>query len=202
MDCSVASIPISRKAETTINQQDRWNEKYTNRGPNLFQPEQFLVQRIHLFCPGSVLDVACGDGRHAIFLARSGFAVSGVDFSEQGLKRLETFAVNEGVHVGDHDRDLNIEGAFAGLGTFNNIIVIHFKPQLHTVNEMARILRPDGTLLMTSFNTSQHTEKGFRKDFCYTEGEYVDVNGSLELMEYTAYEDERGYFDGYAFRKK
>lgn len=186
----------------TINQQDRWNEKYTKRSPNLFQPEEFLVQRIHLFLPGSVLDVACGDGRHSIFLARSGFPVSGVDFSEQGLRRLESFAENEGVHVRTHHRDLNREGACVGLGTFHNIIVIHFKPQLHTFNEMASILRPDGVLLMTSFNTRQHREKGFRKYFCYTEGEYVDVNESLELMEYTAYEDERGYFDGYAFRKK
>ncbi|WDL96719.1 class I SAM-dependent methyltransferase [Alicyclobacillus sp. ALC3] len=74
---------------TTINQQDRWNEKYTNRGRNLFQPEEFHVQRVHLLRTGSVLDVACGDGRHAIFLARRGFSVTGVDFSKQGLKRLE-----------------------------------------------------------------------------------------------------------------
>ncbi|WDL96720.1 hypothetical protein [Alicyclobacillus sp. ALC3] len=109
---------------------------------------------------------------------------------------------NEGVHVRAHHRDLNAEGALVGMGVFNNIIVIHFKPKIHTFNEMANILRSDGSLLMTSFNTRQHEEKGFRKDFCYTEGEYVDVNETLELVEYTAYDDIRGYFDGYVFRKK
>lgn len=101
-----------------------------------------------------------------------------------------------------HHRDLNVQGTLTDLGSFKNVIVLHFKPELHTFNEMVSVLRPDGILLMTSFNTRQHDEKGFGKDFCYTEREYVDVNESLELMEYISYEDERGYFDGYVFRKK
>lgn len=183
-------------------EQTRWDEKYARRGPNLFQPEYFLTKRKHLLRPGAVLDVASGDGRHSIFLARNGFSVTGVDFSEQGLRRLEAFSAHEGLHARTHHRDLNAEGALADLGPFENVIVIHFKPELQIFNEMVSVLRSDGILLMTSFNIKQHEEEGFPKEFCYAEGEYVDVNQSLDLMEYISYKDERGYLDGYVFRKK
>lgn len=184
------------------NEQVHWNEKYVNRGPNLFQPDDFLVQRTYLFHPGTVLDVACGDGRHSIFLARSGFSVTGVDFSEQGLRRLETFAAQEGLKVRAHQRDLSEEGALADLEPFDNVVVVHFKPELYTFNELVKVLRRDGLLLMNSFNTRQHEEKGFPEAFCYTNGEYVAASESLELVEYLSYHDEHGYFDGYVFRKK
>ncbi|WP_084171791.1 class I SAM-dependent methyltransferase [Alicyclobacillus contaminans] len=128
-------------------EQKRWNEKYSRRGPTLFPPEDFLVRRQHLLRAGTVLDVACGDGRHALYLARKGFAVTGIDFSANGL-RLELFAAHEGVHVNTCQRDLDAEGILTDLGAFDNIVVIHFKPQLHTFEEMCRILRPNGFRFM------------------------------------------------------
>lgn len=183
-------------------EQERWNEKYCRRGPNLFQPEDFLVKRQHFLRPGTVLDVACGDGRHALYLARKGFAVTGVDFSAEGLRRLEHFATQEDLLVNTYQRDLREQGILCDLGQFDNIIVIHFKPPLHTFQEMCDVLRPNGILLMTSFNAQQHAERNFPEEYCYAEREFVNLNESLELIEYVSYKDDRGYFDGYVFRKQ
>jgi hypothetical protein len=54
---------------------------------------------------------------------------------------------------------------------------------------------------MTSFNTQQHAERNFPEEYCYAEMEFVNLNESLELVEYVSYQDDRGYFDGYVFRK-
>ena len=183
-------------------EQEHWNEKYSHRGPNLFQPEDFLVKRQHLLRPGTVLDIACGDGRQAIYLARKGFAVTGVDFSAEGLRRMAHFAAQEKLFVNTYQRDLREEGTLSDLGQFDNIIVIHFKPSLHIFHEMCEALVPNGTLLMTSFDAQQHAKRNFPEEYCYAAREYVDVNESIELMEYVSYEDNRGYFDGYVFRKK
>ncbi|WP_083517250.1 class I SAM-dependent methyltransferase [Alicyclobacillus shizuokensis] len=180
--------------------EERWNEKYSCRGSVVLQPEDFLVKRKHLLRPGSVLDVACGDGRHSIYLAQRGFAVTGVDFSVEGLKRLAHFAAQEGLFVQTYQRDLDEEGTLSDLGRFDNIIVIHFKPSLHTFQQLCGMLRPNGILLMTSFNARQHAERNFPKDYCYAECEFIQLNKSLELMEYVSYEDDRGYFDGYVFQ--
>jgi tellurite methyltransferase len=182
--------------------QERWNERYSRRGPYLLQPEDFLVKREHLLLPGTVLDVACGDGRHALYLARKGFAVTGVDFSGEGLRRLAHFAAQEDLPVGIFKRDLEEEGALSSLGQFDNIIVIHFKPSLQTFQEICEILRPNGILIMTSFNVRQHVERNFPREYCYAEREFVNLNASLELIEYVSYNDARGYFDGYVFRKQ
>jgi tellurite methyltransferase len=167
----------------------------------LFQPEDFLVKRQQLLRPGTVLDVACGDGRNAIYLARTGFDVTGVDFSAEGLRRLAQFAAQENVFVNIYQRDLNEEGTLSDLGQFDNIIVIHYKPSLRTFRDICEVLRPNGILLMTSFNTQQHTERNFPEEYCYAEKEFVNLNESLELVEYVSYQDDRGYFDGYVFRK-
>ncbi|WP_051344377.1 class I SAM-dependent methyltransferase [Alicyclobacillus herbarius] len=169
-------------------EQERWNEKYSRRGPNLFQPEDFLVKRQHFLRPGTVLDVGCGDGRHAIYLARKGFAVTGIDFSTEGLRRLAHFAEQEDLLVNTYQRDLREEGMLSDLGPFDNIIVIHFKPLLHTFQEMCEVLRPNGILLMTSFNVMQHAERNFPEEYCYREREFVHVNESIELIEYVSYE--------------
>ena len=48
---------------------------------------------------GSVLDLACGPGRHAVTLAKNGFRVTGVDLSPFLLQKAGDFALAEGVNV-------------------------------------------------------------------------------------------------------
>ena len=48
---------------------------------------------------GSVLDLACGPGRHAAVLAKRGFRVTGVDLSPSLLRRARDRARAEGVDV-------------------------------------------------------------------------------------------------------
>src|SRR5262249_3836415 len=45
-----------------------------------------LIQRGHLRAHGSVLDVGCGTGRHARYLASKGFDVTGLDLSAESLR--------------------------------------------------------------------------------------------------------------------
>lgn len=47
--------------------------------------------------PGRALDLACGEGRNAIWLARRGWRVTGVDFSEVAVRRAAELAAGAGV---------------------------------------------------------------------------------------------------------
>jgi cyclopropane fatty-acyl-phospholipid synthase-like methyltransferase len=44
---------------------------------------------------GKALDLGCGDGRHALFLAKNGYNVTGVDISGVAIKKLERIAQSE-----------------------------------------------------------------------------------------------------------
>ena len=49
--------------------------------------------------PGRALDLACGEGRNAVWLAERGWQVTGVDFSEVALGKAERLAASRGVEV-------------------------------------------------------------------------------------------------------
>jgi SAM-dependent methyltransferase len=69
-------------------QRDRieWNHKY-RRESFADRPASVLVTHAHRAPVGRALDVACGNGRNACYLAALGFQVDAVDIAEEGLRR-------------------------------------------------------------------------------------------------------------------
>ena len=65
-----------------------WDDRYSStdlvwgKGPNAFLPP--LVEGIHA---GTALDVACGEGRNALWLAEQGWDVTGIDFSPVAIEK-------------------------------------------------------------------------------------------------------------------
>lgn len=65
---------------------------------------------------GSVLDLACGPGRHSVALAKRGFTVTGVDLSPFLLSKARELAEAEGVQIEWVQQDMR---AFSRPGAFN-----------------------------------------------------------------------------------
>jgi len=79
---------------------DQWNERYG--GDDLVwtsTPNQFLVSEVSEFPVGRALDLACGEGRNAVWLAERGWTVTGVDFSPVGLAKANRLAQSRQVDV-------------------------------------------------------------------------------------------------------
>lgn len=73
-----------------------WNERFKDRGLKIMIHEKRLEEDIIYFPKkGKILDIACGDGRNAIYLARLGYEVLAVDFCEEALERLNYFIKKE-----------------------------------------------------------------------------------------------------------
>ena len=51
------------------------------------EPNLFLPPIVESLTPGTALDLACGEGRNAIWLARGGWDVTAVDFSPVGIEK-------------------------------------------------------------------------------------------------------------------
>jgi len=77
------------------------------------EPAEFLVKNLELLPKGKVLDVAMGNGRNAVFLARNGFQVEGVDLSPKAiaaaLRAAEKAGVRITTRVADLETDISIE---------------------------------------------------------------------------------------------
>lgn len=61
------------------------------------EPNRFVAAELESVAPGSALDVACGEGRNAIWLATRGWHATGVDYSATAVERARTLAVDAGV---------------------------------------------------------------------------------------------------------
>ena len=89
-----------RAGENPESRLQRWNKRYAARemvwskGPNL----RFASEVVNLE-PGRALDVACGEGRNALWLAERGWSVTGIDFSEVAINKARQIAGRRGVTV-------------------------------------------------------------------------------------------------------
>jgi len=77
-----------------------------NFDDTLHQPAQFLVENTDLFPRGRALDVAMGSGRNAIYLAKVGFEVEGVDTSREAIDEALARAREEGISIQTRVEDL------------------------------------------------------------------------------------------------
>eukprot|EP00405_Crypthecodinium_cohnii_P015353 CAMPEP_0206458102 /NCGR_PEP_ID=MMETSP0324_2-20121206/23361_1 /ASSEMBLY_ACC=CAM_ASM_000836 /TAXON_ID=2866 /ORGANISM="Crypthecodinium cohnii, Strain Seligo" /LENGTH=463 /DNA_ID=CAMNT_0053929359 /DNA_START=62 /DNA_END=1448 /DNA_ORIENTATION=- len=100
------------------------------------------------------LDLGCGSGRDAAFLASTGFAVLALDRDSRGLARLAALAQRHGFGAQVRTQSLKLvaegdllEGLSEELGTFDVVLGSRF---LHrpTLQEIWRLLRPTSGLLL------------------------------------------------------
>src|SRR5918911_1163763 len=77
-----------------------WDRRYAEQD-SVFPPEPnpFLVELVSPLAPGRALDLAAGEGRNALWLARRGWQMTAVDFSRVGLQKAERRARAAGVEM-------------------------------------------------------------------------------------------------------
>jgi SAM-dependent methyltransferase len=81
-------------------EREDWNRRYA--GAELLwsaEPNRFLAAEAEPLPPGRALDLACGEGRNALWLAERGWEVTAVDFSDVALARGQELAARRGLEV-------------------------------------------------------------------------------------------------------
>jgi 2-polyprenyl-3-methyl-5-hydroxy-6-metoxy-1,4-benzoquinol methylase len=118
-------------------------------------PADWLVaNRALLPATGSALDVACGRGRNALWLARQGFDTTAIDRDATTVAALEDRARREGLPLQALAMDLEARGATLGDAAYDVIVVVHY---LHRplFPALVSALRPGGVLVYETFTTAQ-----------------------------------------------
>ncbi|HET8953553.1 MAG TPA: methyltransferase domain-containing protein [Solirubrobacteraceae bacterium] len=82
----------------------RWNARYAAKGQELFEraPSEWVAEHRDVIVahgPGRVVDVACGGGRNAVFLAEHGFDVDAVDVSDVAIDGVSAVARYRGLRI-------------------------------------------------------------------------------------------------------
>jgi SAM-dependent methyltransferase len=129
-------------------ERDKWDARYRDGAyEGRTHPTVLLAQWLQRLPRGRALDVACGAGRNALYLAANGFSVTALDISRVGLQRGRSAATERGLVVewlyADLDEDL--ESALPP-GPFDLIVWVRYVHRTLMPNLLAR-LAPGGALL-------------------------------------------------------
>ena len=161
----------------------RWEPRWRSRSGAVGEPEPYLTAALSDVAPTTALDVAAGDGRNALWLARRGFAVTAVDVSPTAIARLEAAAAAEGLTVTGRVADLDAPEALAGLGPFGLLAVARFKPSPGQWARLLDRLAPGGTVLLCSFRAEHHARHGFPLAYCLDRAELEAALGPRLSLE-------------------
>jgi SAM-dependent methyltransferase len=122
------------------------------------QEVDFLARTLEVAPHSHILDVACGNGRHAIELARRGCKVTGVDLSDEFLAsaRAGSAAVNGLEWVKGDMRDLHVTGPFDGAYCFGNSFgYLDYSGVQALLSALARALKPGAKLVLDTGVTAE-----------------------------------------------
>lgn len=179
-----------------------WDEKFLKRSDETLSPEKSLVENIKIFKKGSVLDLACGDGRNSLFMIENGFTVTGVDFSIEGLKRLEGFAKKKGLNIKTKQLDLNNLNEFKDIGVFDNIIINHYRLNKTLVNNLSYHICKNGILFVCGFGWNHKIDLKIRMEDLIQKSDFNGLDKDFDLISFKEENDDRGSFVTFIFKKK
>ncbi len=156
---------------------------YPNEHEENSHPAEFLVDNIMLLPQGKALDIAMGAGRNAIYLAKNGFEVDGVDISEDAAKTaLRTASENKvtlQVETVDLEKDYQIKQAFY------NVIICFYYLQRSLIPQIKAGLKTNGMIVYETFIIDQPKfGKPHNPNFLLKYNELLDMFRDLRCLRY------------------
>jgi len=139
-----------------------WNLRYAGREaePNTEPAALFAAEVKQIPPDGRALDLACGEGRNAVWLAQRGWAVTAVDYSSVALEHARRLAERRMVAVNWIDADVTAFHLLPETFRLISITYLHLprQEQRLVLRRAATALAPGGLLVMVGHALRNLTE--------------------------------------------
>ena len=163
----------------------RWDrmhaESHEAKPPSPFLRE--IIESDHwTIAPGKALDVACGKGRNALFLAARGFQVTAIDASAVGLEEARKQAEKRRLTIIWRQADL--EDVQPGVAEFDLIVNINYL-QRSLIPRLRSALKPGGHVIFETFLIDQRNlGHPTNPDYLLNRNELLDHFRDLRVLLY------------------
>jgi SAM-dependent methyltransferase len=167
-------------------QADEWDARYGERDGAMWsgRPNGRLVAEIADLDPGTALDVGCGEGADAIWLAQRGWTVTAIDISDVAVSRAREAAESVGSSV-DWVRGDALQTPFPS-GSFDLVSMQY--PALPraagdaAVRSLLDAVRPGG-LLLAVYHDLDHDHREHMKERGFDPADYVGADDLVALLD-------------------
>ena len=124
-----------------------WEERYRSGDHGREHAATILVVEIaEKLTPGTAMDLACGAGRNALYLAERGWAVTAVDGSEKAIELVQQRAAARGLEVHTQVADLTAP-EFIMLPDTYDLVLIAYYLQRDLFAKVKTAVRPGGVFV-------------------------------------------------------
>jgi tellurite methyltransferase len=153
----------------------QWDALFSSTKDYVFgkEPAAFVRDHLHQLPQGRVLDVAMGEGRNAVFLAKKGYRVEGVDYSEVAIRKAKRLARENGVTITTVNADLN---HYTIKPDHYDVIMVIQYLQRSLFPQIRRGLKKKGVLIFENYTVDQAKNAAAKaqripKDYLLEKGE-------------------------------
>ncbi|MFK7795242.1 MAG: class I SAM-dependent methyltransferase [Gammaproteobacteria bacterium] len=162
---------------------DKWDNIYSQQNCADITPSTVLVENAHLLPGrGKALDLACGLGANAIYLAQSQLQVDAWDVSSKALKKLEAYSQLNNLSINTSVRD--VEKTPPERNYFDVVTVSQFlhRPTFHNLYESLRI---EGLLFYQTYTSNKAHQIGpTNPNFLLKKNELLKLCDGMEVLVY------------------
>ena len=148
------------------------------------EPASFVRENIAVLHVGRALDIAMGEGRNAVYLAKKGFNVEGVDYSEVGLRKAKRLARENHVSITTINADLN---TYVVKPDHYEVILNIDYLQRNLIPQIKRGLRKGGIVVFENYTVDQLKNgqgQSIPKDFLLKKGELKEFFKDFKVLIY------------------
>jgi SAM-dependent methyltransferase len=146
----------------------QWENDYRTPENEAFYELAFdeLVRTLQPAADAVILDAGCGTGAHSARLARRGFRVEAIDFSDTVLDRAAANLRERGLADRVHFQRESLTDLSYPAGRFPYVlcwgVLMHIPDVEGATAELARVLAPGGTLILSEANVRSIQSVAFR----------------------------------------
>lgn len=166
--------------EKNIKQKESWDTRYASGKYSSAAPPQLLVSLLETLPRGKALDLACGAGRSALFLAEKGFRVTAVDNSSVGVEIAQRRAAEKSLEIDFRVADLE-KGEFTIEENFYDLICDFYYLQRDLFEPMKRGVKAGGIIIAAIHIYGAGEEPG---RFMLREGELTTIFEDFEILHF------------------
>lgn len=147
------------------------------------KPSKLVEEILKYKKSGSVLDLGCGEGRNALFLAKKGFDVTGIDISKEGIKKLERIAKEYNVKIKSFVQEIS-NFPCINYDIIMSIVTLHFfeKDEIGRLVEKIKNYTSENGLNIISVFTEKNPYKKF--PYLFKQDELRNLYENWEILHY------------------
>lgn len=162
---------------------DNWDSRYS-MDVYLYgkEPVEFLRDNLQLLPKGKALDLAAGEGRNGVFLAKNGFDVLGLDISEVGLQKAQKLAAENNVTI--ETRAVDLETTKLEKNTYDVVVCMYYM-QRDLFPQIKESLKSGGMVVVETHNVDYlKYSPGFPKKYALQTNELLEIFKDFKIIRY------------------